>query len=208
MKYIFHPSSKVWPEIILLLEAVVLKWSVPIQKQLVGKWKFCGNYCKCLIVENIDHLNCLTMGREPCIRIFEECDQPASPNVEQYDNEFFRKMQQVIFGHAFEKLRSDIDGKWDKLKHEDYRSNWPGEVDFCYHIRNGVFHGNKFKITGTIHRDTQWRGAVISEVLKGKQVMGLNDGFLGLADVIALLYDLENVVYREPMIPINRSTKI
>lgn len=208
MKYIFQPPNTVWPEIILLLEAVVLKWSVPIQQQLADDWKFYGNYCKCLVAENTGHLHCLTMGREPCICIFEERDQPPAPKDEQSDNEFFRKMQQVVFGHAFERLKSDINVKWDKLQREKYRSNWPGEVDFCYHIRNGVFHGNKFKITGTIHRDTQWRGAVISEVLNGKQVMGLNNGFLGLADVIALLYDLEKVVYREPMIPINRSTKI
>lgn len=175
MKYIFYPSSKVWPEIISLLEAVVQRWSSVAHQQLAGDWKFYGNYCKCLVAKNKDHLYGLTMGQNLLICNFEEWSMPASTRRGVDDTDFIPQMQ-VSFGNAFEKMLPQIEEKWGEVR--KHRRNWPGFYDFCYHIRNGAFHGNKFNIYSNIYQDTQWRDAIITKKLNGEHVMVSTVDFL------------------------------
>ena len=202
-KFTFYQSNRFWPEIILLLEAVVLKWNSLSPQLLADEWKFYGNYCKCLETENSSHLYGLLMRQNLSVLSLEERDIPTPKTDDKHDNEFFQKMQQVVFGHAFERALPQIEAKWGSAKQQ--RGNWPGLLDFCFHIRNGVFHGNQFNITGSIYQDTLWSGARIRKKYNGEHVMGLNIGFLGLADVIALLYDLEGAIHNESVKPFNRA---
>ena len=94
---------------------------------------------------------------------------------------------QQMFGHAYETAASVIEARFGS----DRKKNWPPTLQFAYHIRNGCFHGNKFNIlqnsmSSTI--STEWRGRAIDYSDNGSRVAGQ---FLGPADFITLLYDMQ-----------------
>ncbi len=105
-----------------------------------------------------------------------------------YDDPHFVRLQQIVFGHSFEKLRLLAQAKWGS------RRNWPNLVQFGYHVRNGSFHGNKFNFTAPINGNPSWRSASITMKMQGLKVMGGPDGLLGLADIPVLLHDLCKVI--------------
>ena len=94
-------------------------------------------------------------------------------------------LSQIIFGHAFEKLRKEAQLKWGG------RKNWPNIFQVGYHIRNGCFHGNKFDFTVPILGTPSWRGLTITNLLQGNDVMGLHNGVLYFGDIPILLSELQ-----------------
>lgn len=189
----FLPSDLLWPDLSVFVEAIVTKWEYcqPLQGQLAGNAEFHGRWCPCLVSENTSHLYGVARGYSDMLQCdFREQGTPSGgrpTNPTAQDNEYFRRLMIVTFGHAFERIRSDIEATFGKT-----RNSWPRTLDFAYHIRNGCFHGNAFNITVTVYADTKWRGAEITTAMNGDQVMGKTSGLLGLADVIALMYDIQN----------------
>ncbi|MDD4871299.1 MAG: hypothetical protein PHR77_12130 [Kiritimatiellae bacterium] len=196
MKYKFNDKRKLWPEICTLLEAIVTKRYILGYGLVTDVLR--GRYC-CLKIINGSHIfRIISKNNQKLVDcIFEEQPIPSKPSFSpSYDNEYFQRLQQIVFGHAFERLLPEIKEKWPSINRPYWnREKAPAPIDFCFHIRNGCFHGNKFNIMSEVHGKT-WREATIDKDINGQKVMGLNDGFLGLADVIVLMYDFENAVCR------------
>ena len=106
-------------------------------------------------------------------------------------------LQQMI-GCSFESVLNDILDKYGPRQKKDRKTwgRWPGIFEFFYHLRNGCFHGNKFNIRlGNISfvNQPRWRSKEISMDSNGKNVIG---DFLGRADCIHYLYDVEQELNR------------
>ena len=97
---------------------------------------------------------------------------------------------QQMFGHAYELAQQKIQVKYGTER----KNNWPSELQFAYHVRNGCFHGNKFDIRpNSISKKipTIWMGKEIKYSDNGKKV---SQGFMWPADFIHLLYDIQKIL--------------
>ena len=96
---------------------------------------------------------------------------------------------QQMTGHSYELACPKIMQKFT----DDRKNNWPSELQFFYHIRNGCFHKNKFNIKknsmSTI--SAKWEGREIIYADNGKQVAGK---FMWPADFICLLWDIQKLL--------------
>lgn len=192
--WIFKPTHVFWPEMATLVTGTFLFWEhhrdwqgLTTEPVLV-----LGNYCQCIRLRDASQFRGVTQG----LRDLDECrfatatkppPRQAPPPASQ-DNQFIRNLMQIALGSAFERAKLVIRGKWG-VRHEDH-SKWPCAVLTAYHVRNGAFHGNTFTFDKKPTFPPPWHGLEISKSLKGKRVMGIQSGRLGLADVVALLHDL------------------
>jgi len=115
---------------------------------------------------------------------------PGSPKGEKLETARLMEFwcQQMI-GHSYEIAMPHIMKKFT----DDRKNNWPSELQFFYHIRNGCFHGNKFNIRKKSMSSipAKWEGREITHGDNGKQVAGK---FMWPADFICLLCDIQNLL--------------
>ena len=97
---------------------------------------------------------------------------------------------QQMVGHSYELAYPIIEKQFGN----DRKIQWPSELQFIYHIRNGCYHGNTFNIQNnaiSTNQKTIWRGADIKYIHNGKLVVG---DFVLPADLLVLLHDLQNIL--------------
>ena len=102
----------------------------------------------------------------------------------------FEFLGQQTLGHSFEMAKSAIETKYGT----DRKNNWPSELQFFYHIRNGCFHGNRFNIQNNSISSvipTIWRGKNIDYSDNNRKVVGV---FLFPGDIVHLLYDIQQIL--------------
>jgi hypothetical protein len=94
-----------------------------------------------------------------------------------------------MLGHLYELARPIMEKKFGK----DRKTQWPSELQFAYHIRNGCFHGlSIFNIMQSQKKiPTIWRGSEIKYSYNGKSVL---DDFIWSGDALTLLHDLQNLL--------------
>lgn len=193
-KIVFTKSHFFWKEIMIFVETCLSRWTTDDSATSLHDPVIKGIQVASLILCNAGRLfksipvglNYLAVA--PKMIEFSianpKTNDPQAYKID-YQDDFFVYFQQIIFGHAFERVRFEAVNKWGE------RRNWPDIFQFAYHIRNGCFHGNMFNITTSrMHGTPQWRSVVISMSMHGKKVMGFPDGVIGIADIPMLLYDL------------------
>lgn len=174
--------------------AVATKWSLDTRTHtlMAGNVAFMGTQCKCITIENTPHFYGVVHGYGPMREcpLSENSNYPGgkSPDISPHDNDYVHRLQQVFFGHAFESMRPIIVARYGEAA-----DKWPELFDFARHVRNGCFHGNIFDIRG-VTRSPSWRGLTIIESMNGHQVMGMTKGYFGVADVLALLMELQTAI--------------
>jgi hypothetical protein len=97
---------------------------------------------------------------------------------------------QQMLGHSYELAHPLMEKKFGK----DRKNQWPSELQFAYHIRNGCFHGNTFDIQNNVISTTIpaiWRGKEIKYSDNGKSVIG---DFIWSGDALVILHDLQNIL--------------
>jgi hypothetical protein len=195
----FTAADIVWAEMSVFIEASLARWfSDDFALQLPNDLEILGIQCPCLVLHDAVMIqqNLRTASKhyknyKPTTEYnFIERPAVAGESVYQvsYDDDFYVNLQQIVFGHAFEKLRLCAEAKWG------FRRNWPQIVQFGYHIRNGSFHGNRFHFTVPIIGVPAWRGITITPSIAGVSVMGRASGVLGFADIPLLLHDIQSQV--------------
>ncbi len=189
----FQPDHVFWPEVSSLVIGTFMFWEHHRHwgRLTVEPVRFLGQHCECLRLHQVSQIMGVTQG----LRDLESCRfqpiQKPSPNhmppLPSQDNQFIRHLQQIAIGSAFEKCMPSIRARWGAGRKN--HKLWPTALLLAYHIRNGCFHGNTF----TFQEPTfpvPWNGLVLVRADQGSQVMGLGNGKLGLADVIALLHEM------------------
>ena len=150
------------------------------------------------ILRNTDEvLLALGTGDVTCPLVYDEADasgvragqRPADYRVPP---EVWQMITQVCIGSAFERVKSKINARYGRDPWQ-----WPRELEYFLHVRNGCFHGNVFdqrpsgRRTTTINplQPPRWRTSVLNDDLsvEGKPVWG---GVLGAGDVPILLGDI------------------
>ncbi len=195
----FKEGDIVWPEMTVFIEAALARWATDdFAIKLSDDLELFGVQCPCLVLHNavMHQQNLRTSAKhfknyKPITEyIFTERAASADESVYRvyYDDQFYLILQQIVFGHAFERLRQHAVAKWGP------RRNWPDIVQFGYHIRNGSFHGNRFHFTMPIMGSPTWRGITITPTLEGVPVMGRANGVLGFADIPLLLHKIQRQV--------------
>ena len=104
-----------------------------------------------------------------------------------------------LIGGAYEKIKSGI-----VRRHTSNFSNWPVELQFFRHLRNGCFHGNHFdirkkKVNGVWidaidpNAPPKWHLYTMPDdaTMNGQQVVG---GFFPHNQVLPFLYQIGNIV--------------
>jgi hypothetical protein len=190
---VFRKGELFWDEASILVEGVLLGLR-HFGGILTDPIRFGGNYCKRLTLANSsrwrEHVRVRT-AMEECR--FEETTIPGP----QHDLLFVKCLEQVILGQAYQTVLPHIEKRFGKEC-----KNWPPLLDFCRHIRNGVCHGNRFDIRSPPWPDRTWRGLTLTKALHGKPVVDQQDGGFGVADVIALLFDLRKELERLGINPV------
>lgn len=100
---------------------------------------------------------------------------------------------QQMFGHAYEIGYQHV----KDLFGSNRKTAWPSTLQFSFHVRNGCFHGNRFNIRKNSISEvvpTEWRGSTIDYSNNGAKVAV---EFLGPADFITLLYDVQTLLIEE-----------
>ncbi len=100
------------------------------------------------------------------------------------------RQSQVLLGHC-----------WEVLRINNLLGTRPRDpvLEFFYHIRNGGFHGNKFKfdVREPKHK-AEWKGLAITPALQGKRIFRENlrekDFFLNYGDPLLLLHDVSALI--------------
>lgn len=190
----FNQSDTIWAEVTTLIEPVTARWQLDrrLQGMMVPKPVFMGTLCKYLTLDNKSQLDGVLAG----YRVMEECSLTETSHCPggstdyllPHDNPYVHRLQQVFMGHSYHKLLPDIEAKWTKDL-----SKWDDLLNYARHIRNGCFHGNQFHFFSN-PKPVIWRGFEISAALEGHAVMGITKGCFGVADIIALLYDLQRLI--------------
>lgn len=192
-------TDTVWPEMSVFVEGILSRWwADDFAKQFSDDLEISGVQCHCLVLHdallhlnNIRTLTAHLKGYKPSEHYkFSEKPSEATSSLYRvaYDDIFFRSLQQIVFGHAFEKLRELAVVRYG------HRRTWPPIFEVGYHIRNGSFHGNRFRFTQPIAGTPRWRGLTVTPALEGTVVMGRSDGVMGLADIPLLLSELQACV--------------
>jgi hypothetical protein len=192
----FCNTHNVWDEISVFAEASLARWAIDdFATQLPNDLELLGVQCPCLVLhdagkhwQNLRTFSPHFKNYKPTTKFtFSERASAAKVSEYQvhYDDHFYISLQQIVFGHAFEKLRHHAEAKWGS------RRNWPGIVQFGYHIRNASFHGNHFHFTQPIIGAPCWRGIKIAKTLDGHTVMGRSKGVIGFADIPLILYEIQ-----------------
>ena len=77
-----------------------------------------------------------------------------------------------------------------ELKYGEPNDNWPPQINFARHVRNGFAHGGSFNISNPNTPIVCWRNWKIDYQKNGKQVLFGENG-LGIGDVIRLMEDVD-----------------
>ena len=184
----FKPSHPLWDEMALLVEYCALRWFLGNEfTKLLGKTQIYGIRVPCVVLHEAGRLlHCGVDGKEiKFTEVIPETLQPAVLRANFHNLTSCIRVQQIVFGHAFEKIRVMAQKKYGP------RRSWPSLLEFAYHIRNGSFHGNRFNFTKRIFGLPAWRGVVIDASLQGALVMG---SVLGFGDLPILLHELWSTV--------------
>jgi hypothetical protein len=198
---VFKEGELFWDEVRTLTEGVLLKsrhW-----RSVTGRLEeypicFNGTYCRGLILADGKRWNeyiRIRFSPGPNVCRFDETQDVNGQN----DLPFVTFLEQVTLGHAVERVLPVIKKRFGK---KPKNGSWPLLLEFAWHIRNGVFHNNMFDLWDTPSADCTWQGFTIAKQLNGNPVVGQQDGGFGVADVIALLFDLRKELDRLGINPV------
>lgn len=154
------------------------------------------------ILRNTDEvLLALSSNNLPSLLIYDEADASNIQSGQRAPDyivplEAWNMISQVCIGSAFERVSSRIRSSYGKD-----RWNWPRELEYFYHVRNGCFHGNAFnpryrkpkKSAIDPSHPPAWRTSILVDdaSIKGEAVFG---GILASGDVPILLGDIAELL--------------
>jgi hypothetical protein len=192
MTHVFHRGELFWTEASILAQAIVSRWMLNqnAQAQYINGVDLPGKVCGNVRLENGGrHLHMVQCGQfnEDCsfTEVAPSGGRFASPSL--LDDIFLIRLEQIVFGHAFEEAKVLARRKWGAYR------NWPLLLQVGYHLRNGAFHGNSFFFKDDrIMGSPSWRSLNITLGLAGQPVFGQSHGVIGLGDVPVLLSEIRN----------------
>jgi len=190
MKHTFKKRDLFWSEASVLVQAAVSRWRLNshARNYLIHNAELWGKVCHCVRLENTSrHEWMVQNGQFNDTCSFEECD-PSGDRKDAgylYDDIFIIRLEQIIFGHAFEIAKARAKEKWPDKK------RWPEILEVGRHLRNGAFHNNKFIFKAKEPRgNPSWRSLHITKDLEGQSVFGHAHGVISLGDVPVLMADM------------------
>ena len=190
MKYAFRKGDLFWPDISVLVQVIVGRWmlNTHTRSQLIGGAEFPGKVCSWIKLESTSrHEAMLQQGQFNDTCCFADCTPSGDRPDPRYfcDDDFVIRLQQIVFGHAFEKAKARAQQKWPK------QEDWPPILDVARHLRNAAFHDNRFFFKSKEPRGAPtWRTLQITKALAGQIAFGNACGTIGLGDVPVFLAEM------------------
>lgn len=189
----FKQGDVFWDVVSVYTQAVTSRWRInrhaSVMRALQGKdLALPGVSCSCTLINPCRHEYAAQNGYFDDSCVFAEAGpSPVRPEIQfLFNDRFLLLQQQICFGHAFELAKA--------LLHPKPRNEWPTVFEVAFHLRNGAFHGNRFRIDSRINPPAAWRTLSITKELNGKPAFGNADGVIGLGDIPILLADMRDAL--------------